>query len=105
MDIQSMVMDAVKSALDSGGSESKVGKVGKAAKAMSPNDKGSSDNGGSSKGGSPFSGTTGLALGAGAAALAPMAAKKLGQRLGVENVGDLLKSPMESLEGLGQKAG
>jgi uncharacterized membrane protein len=55
-----------------------------------------------SNGAGGLSGMKGLAAGAGAAALAPLALKnagKLARSLGVENLGDVVKSPGEALEG------
>jgi hypothetical protein len=45
------------------------------------------------------SGLKGLAAGAGAAALAPIALKKLGGGLGIDGLEDVVKSPGESLQG------
>ncbi len=65
-----------------------------------------SSSNGASKGG--LSGLRGLAMGAGAAALAPVAAKNLGKLanvLGVENPVDLLKDPGSALEGVTSNVG
>src|SRR5947209_15917795 len=55
-----------------------------------------------------LSGMKGVAVGAGAAALAPLALKnagKLARSLGVDNLGDVVKSPGEALEGAKSNVG
>ena len=61
-----------------------------------------------SNGGGGLSGIKGLAAGAGVAALAPIALKnagKLARSLGVDNLGDAVKSPGEALEGAKSSVG
>ena len=61
-----------------------------------------------SNGARGLSGMKGIAAGAGAAALAPLALKnagKLARSLGVDNLGDVVKSPGEALEGAKSNVG
>jgi hypothetical protein len=62
-----------------------------------------SDNGKSGSHG--ISGTTGMVAGAGAAALAPVALRSLGKALGIQEAGDILKSPGEALGGITSRLG
>jgi uncharacterized membrane protein len=83
-DVQTMLRKALINALDGGDDE----------KSTKP-----------SSNGSPLSGAKGMAFGAGAAALAPLAAKKLAESLGMGSVGQLLKSPGQALGGVTSSLG
>lgn len=99
-DMQGIFREVLTSALRSDGLANALQGVG-----------GSSDGGPSGKSGSNgggLSGMKGLAAGAGAAALAPIALKnagKLARSLGVDNLGDAVKSPGEALAGAKSSVG
>lgn len=100
-DMQGIFREVLTSALQSDGLANALQGVG-----------GSSNGGASEKsgsnGGGGLSGMKGLAAGAGAAALAPIAFKnagKLARSLGVDNLGDAVKSPGEALEGAKSNVG
>ncbi len=99
-DMQGIFREVLTSALQSDGLAKALQGVG-----------GSSNGDASGKSGSNgggFSGMKGLAAGAGAAALAPIAirnAGKLARGLGVDNLGDAVKSPADALEGAKSNVG
>ena len=99
-DMQGILREILTNALQSDGLANAVQGMG-----------GGSNGGGSGKSdsnGGGLSGMKGLAAGAGAAALAPIAIKnagKLARSLGVDNSGDAVKSPGEALEGAKSSVG
>src|SRR5689334_8935053 len=89
LDMQEIIREVLTNALQGGGQSS------------NGSSERSSSNGG-------LSGMKGLAAGAGAAALAPIALKnagKLTKLLGVESLGDVVKSPGEALSGAASNVG
>jgi uncharacterized membrane protein len=80
--------------------------VEEAAKSLSPSGNGKLSRNGKSKG--PLSGVKGIAAGAGAAALAPLAAKgvgKLAKTIGAEGLSDVASAPGKAVSGATSKLG
>lgn len=99
-DMQAIFREALTSALQNDG-------LANALRGVGGSSNGATQKSGSNGGGG-LSGLKGLAAGAGAAALAPIAWKnagKLARSLGVDNLGDAIKSPGEALEGAKSSVG